>query len=396
MWAQACHPTATTEKLAGKYFGILDSLLFQLGTKTIRDAISWRSIHDCQSTEEYRDPDDPVYMQMGNERHLIDEKNNIFWSSPKHFRIYDQFLIGKKSTDGYSFKGGRPNQLGTWNLVNIPGAEISIDACDVHYLCDITEDRYTRHLIDQQSDKELFFLNVLGFPDLGAAKMVGLIHTCCEDSKSMQMSVGRGGPMSKSKLVFGKFDSDTVIDEWTDTFMPICFDGYGAQDRWNTFVNQHLRVKCRNSWGGVVKADLVPFFKSDQCPEIEANRSAYEKAFKWYKSVKSKAKLQYHQWTIAASIRQKCVEPLHCILRISITVLKYYILYCIEYCEWIQEEANVKFQKLNKYPKHSSGQQRFHHKYTTGKILKHFRNCCFIPFKFVKDQRGKSTISAGT
>ena len=364
MFAQDCFPGASYQPIAGRYMSIMQSMMSQLSTPTIRTAMSWRSMVDCRS-------------QYGS-------------SLENRFIVYDHFLIGKKCTDGYSFKGGRSNQLGTFTVVSIAGAEHSTEATDVHYLADCNEDRYTRHQIDQMSDTEFLIVNICGIPYLMGCTMVGLIHTACEDSKSMQMSFGRGGPRSKSKFIFGKFDADTVCARWKTAFMPICVAGYGAQDRWLSFARNQLRIKCQNEWGGVCKAELVPFTKTVHCEEINQHREAYEAIYEWYsKCTSDLAGLQWHQWITGASIRQKCVEPLHCLIRISGHVMKWYILYCIEYFSWVQDHQNSDFLQHNYTASNNEYSQ-----WTRGQIEKHFRKCCHIPFKYNPNSPTKSTIAS--
>ena len=301
--------------------------------------------------------------------------------------IYRHCIILKKGLDGYSLKGGRSIQLGTLTNCSIRGAENSTDASDVHYMADVDEDAYSRLVVDQMSDKELFLLKTFGIPDLSSGALVGVLCTQAEDSKSMQFAAGRGGASSNSRLLWTRFSWAQMCAKWRTVFSPITFAAQQAHENWKQYMRDHLRPYCREHFPNVI-AELVPFAKSKLCPAVVALKDQYLAVHKWMKSNRKKAMLQVSDWCCAESIRVKPPEPLHLTLRISIIVLKWYFLYTLEYCKWIDEPENHRFKYINHsncsdYQVHSSQQ-----------IVHHFRDCLGIPLSYDKDHPGKTSIAA--
>lgn len=347
--------------MKGLYFSILQSISMQLTTPTIRNCITWRSLRDVRAPYS-----SSIYDQ---------------------FRVYPYFLIIKKCIDGYTLKGSRNLILSTLTNASIWGAEHSVEGTDCHYLADENEDRYLRNMTDQMSSKEMYTIQQLGVPDLDTGFCIHILPTECEDSKSMQLAVGRGGPTSSSRLIYTRFKFAHLASKWETVFSPISFASYGAHHRWCEFVADKLRPKCQVDFPNV-KPELVPYAKTRECEEIEEHREEYLRAHKWLLNNVKYAGLQCADWGSGQSINSKMVEPLHCILRVSITCIKWYIVFVIKYCEWIKDERNAKFKRLN----HSN-----HENYVVpeeDEIIDHFQKCCGIPLSYNRDSPGMSKITA--
>ena len=346
--------------LPGRYFSALQSLSLQFASKGIRKSIQWRSLQD---------------------------RSRRYGGDPRQWMfIYRHFIILKKGMDGYSLKGGRSIQLSTLTNCSIWGAENSTDATDVHYMADVDEDAYSRFIVDQVSDKELFLLKMMGIPDLATGAMIGVFVTQAEDSKSMQFAVGRGGATSNSRLIWTRFSWAHLASKWLTVFSPISFSGYDAHLNWKGFMREHLRRKCLLDFPHVIP-ELVPFAKSMLCPQIGVHRREYLEAYKWMKTKMKFAKLQVSDWCCAESIRVKPPEPLHLTLRVPIIVLKWYFLHTLEYCEWINQPKNASFKEKNH-------QCADYHVHDRAELLHHFRDCLGIPLSFDADNPGKSSIAA--
>ena len=350
------YPGALSRPMKGLYFSILQSLLLQLSTPTIRKCITWRTLQDVRSPYSNTEMD--------------------------RYNVYPYFFIIKKCIDGYSLKGNRSLILSTLTNASIWSAEHSVENTDVHYLMDHDEDRYLRNTTDQMSTKEMFTLQQVGVPDLDSGYLVNILPTECEDSKSMQLAVGRGGPMSRSRLIFTKFRWFIPASKWETVFSPISFSSFGAHYRWCEFMEQRLRPKCVADFPGL-KPELVPFAKTLGCEEINQDRENYLKAYDWLMDNVKYAGLQCGDWHSGQSIHSKMVEPLHCLIRVSITVMKWYIIYVIQYCEWIGDPTNQHFRNLNHVdcPDYEPP--------TLRQIKKHFCECCDIPLHY--DHESPST-----
>ena len=357
------YPGAISKPLAGLYSPALQSLCLQLSTCTIRNCITWRSLRD----------ESPPYSN----------------SRMDAMQVYPFWIIIKKCIDGYTLKGGRNIILSTLSNISIWGAEHTIDAADIHYMCDTDEDRYTRSMTDQMSSQELLLLAILGFPDLESGYIVNVTSVECEDSKSMQLAVGRGGATSNSRIIFTRFSYPLLSTKWKTAFSPISFASYGAHCRWIKFRDSRLAAKCGtdNDFPNV-KPDLLPFAKTKTNAHINAHRDEYERAYKWLTANFKHAGLQVSDWACGQGIRSKSVEPLHCIIRVSIIVLKYYFLYVIEYSKWIAGDSVEKDDFRN------ANHDDDYVPHTTPFIEKHIRECCGIPFSYNKESPTKSTINA--
>ena len=316
--------------------------------------------------------------------------------------IYPYFLILKKAIDGYSLKGGRSIQLATLSNCSIWAAENSTDATDVHYMADVNEDAYSRMVVDQMSDKEIWLTKILGVVDVASGAMIGVVATQAEDSKSKQFAFGRGSATSKSRLIMTRFSWAHLCAKWLTVFSPISFGSYGAHCRWTNFLNTRLRPKCAEDFPNVIP-ELVPFAKSMLCPHIGTLRKEYMRAHKWMKDNIQLANLQYSDWSCAESVRVKAVEPLHCTLRIPITCLKWYFLYTLQYCEWIGDEANAEFRRINHGCGHEDEEKEHedgddgteqYHVCTVDEILHHFKYCLGIPLSYDKECPSRSSIAA--
>ena len=347
-------------KLPGKYFSALQSLCLQFATRSVRKCITWRTLYDC------------------NEPYGIDQNERMY--------IYRHFIILKKGMDGYSLKGGRSIQLATLTNCSIYGAENSTDATDVHYIADVEEDQYSRFVVDQMSDKELFMMKIMGIPDIATGAMIGVFTTQAEDSKSMQFAIGRGGATSNSRLMWTRFSWAHLSSKWLTVFSPISFSGHEAHINWTYYLNQVLIPKCNADFPNVIP-ELVPFANSILCPQVGVHRKEYLAANKWYKSNRKEAEQQWNDWCCAESIRVKPPEPLHLTLRVPIIVLKWYFLHTLEYCEWIVESENAEFLERNHGQSNYTALDRH-------QILYHFRNCMGIPLSFDAANPGQTKIAA--
>ena len=352
---------ARSVDLNGAYFSISQSIQLQLSTKSIRQCMQFRQMHDVQS---------PYRRQMNH-----------------RFVVFDYGVIFKLCTDGFSLKGGRPIQLGTLTNVSIPGAENSIEASDIQYMADIPEDRFSRSLVQQTSECEIDLLRRVGMVDLSTGESIYPIFVQAEDSKSLQLCLGRGGPRSKSRLIFSRISADELCSKWKTLFTPICFDAHGAHSRWLHFFDETLVPKLLNTrrWRHL-KAGLVPFTKTKSCPEINRHRQKYEEAYAWMLTALHNAGLQNTDWLCAESIRAKNYAPLHGSLRVPMHCLKWYHLYILEYNEWIELPANSDL----KFANHS---RRFQAR-SASFVLRHIRDCLDIPFGYDVKSPSKSRIAA--
>ena len=355
------YPNAQPIDLEGMYFSILQSIQLQLCTPTIRHCMQFRQMHVVQ----------PPYARQLNQR----------------FIVFDYGIILELCTDGFSLKGGRAIQLATLTNLSIPGAENSIEASDIQYLADLGEDRFTRSLVQQTSECEIDLLRRAGMVDIATGECIYPIFVQGEDSKSLQLCLGRGGPRSKSRLIFTRIDASELTTKWKTMFAPICFDAHGAHARWNSFYWSTLLPKVLNtpSWNCLIP-QLIPFTKTKSCPHISQHRTQYEIAYKWLLGALKNAGLQNTDWLCAESIRAKNYAPLHGSLRVPIHCLKWYHLYVLEYCEWIKLTANAEFRIANHGRNYNASSSHF--------ILKHIRVCLNIPFGYDPDSPSKSRIAA--
>ena len=359
--AQQFDANGSVVQLSARYFGTLQSLCRQLATPTTRKALKFRQIVDRSGSY---DPHNPPIV------------------------IHDFADIIKECVDGYQMKGGKNIELGTTTNICLEGAEHSTDATDILFIGDMDEDRYSRHLITQQHDKENQILTTLGFVDMATGEPIGVISSKCEDSKSLQMAVGRGSATSRSRLLFTRFPYDIQFKQWKKVFSPISFAAFGASCRWHAFVTERLAPYCNNHFQPPLDHNLVPYFRTSHCAQISARKAEYKKAYDWMMEQREHRGLQVSDWGRASSIRTMSVEPLHCNLRIPITNIKYLILGTIEYSEWIGAPEQEDVFKAN------HGSVPNYRPCTTDEILYHARNCLGIPFSYDKDNPTTSSITA--
>lgn len=351
--------------IPGLYASALQSLCLQLSTHTIRTCITWRSFTDVNHPYE-----DDIHRKM---------------------HIYPFWLLMKKCIDGYNLKGGRNIILSTLSNVSIYGGEHTIDAADVHYMCATSEDRYSRSITDQMSSNEILILAILGFPDMTSGYIVNVTFIECEDSKSMQLAVGRGGPTSNSRLIFTRMSWPILCSKWKTVFSPISFASHGAHRRWMKFLEERLKPKCGEGKDFPnVKPNLLPFAKTKDSDHINAHRQEYDRAYNWMTTYFKEAGLQVSDWACGQGIRTKQVEPLHCILRVVIIVLKYYFLHVIKYSEWLAGDSKEakQFRERNHGEEYEPHDRKF--------ILDHImsKDCCNIPFSFNEKSPTLSSIKA--
>ena len=353
----------TIETPKARYFSSLQNLMRQLCTDNIRSVMKFRRI---------------VHRPDGtwNENDMI---------------VSDYALITKECVDGYCLKGGRNMELGTTTNISIQGAAHSTDASDILFIADMNEDRYSRSLITQQSDKENLIFLICGLVDINCGEPITVITTKAEDSKSLQYAIGKGGPTSSSRLLWTRFPWKTLSEKWRTSFSTISTAAGGCHYRWLMFERNHLIPKCNEDFPNV-DYKLVPFAKTSHCERIKQHKEEYMKAHQWMINNISKAGLQASDWMRASSIRQMSVEPLHCGLRIFIIVIKYLIIGVLDYCGWICAEDQEAFQAKNHGA--TDTEERLPG-YSKTFILKHFRECCHLPFIFDEDNPSNSTLRAG-
>ena len=363
MMGTPLYPRAIPEPLAGLYSSALQSLTLQLATKTIRSCITWRSFKDSST------PYGADFTET--------------------MQIYPFWIILKKCIDGYNLKGGRNIILSTLSNISIWGAEHTIDAADIHYMVDCEETRYSRSITDQMSSQETLTLGILGFPDIETGFPVNVTTVECEDSKSMQLAVGRGGPTSNSRVIFTRYPWSLLSSKWKTVFSPISFASYGAHSRWVKFRNSVLIPKCGPGKDFPnVEPDLLPFAKTQENKDINEHADEYRKAYKWLTTKFCDAELQVSDWACGQGMRTKAVEPLHCILRVCVIVLKYYHLHVIEYSKCIGRDSDDGrfFAENNHSRQHAAHDFDF--------IMKHIKDCLGIPFTYVEESPTLSSIKA--
>ena len=365
------HQNAKPLKLPGLYSSYLQCISLQLTIPTIRRCITWRTFRDERASQNY-----------GSSRSSA-------------FQIYPFWLIMKKCVDGYSLKGGRNIILSTLSNCSIWGGEHSIDAADIHYMCDIDEDRYSRMMTDQMSSQEGLMIQILGLIDLESGYIINVTIIDTEDSKSLQLAVGRGGPTSNSRVIFTRFSWPILSSKWKTVFSPISYASYGGHHRWEQLKERYLVPKCGEAEKDDdqkqkdfpnVKADLLPFAKTRASPEIKKFQSEYDDAYKWFLSQIQHGGLQVSDWVSGSGIRTKSVEPLHCTLRVSVIVLKYYHVHIIEYSLWIA--GDLKLVRDFRIANHGED----YVPYTLDQILKHIYECLDLPFTYCKESPTKSNI----
>ena len=196
----------TVIPLPARATSMLMFFLRQLCSGSIRDVMSFRRVLD---TEKYGA------------------------SKAEPFIIADIMVLGKVCTDGYAMKGGRNMEMATITNLSIEGAGQSTDATDILLLADMKEDRFTRGVISQYHEVEEMLLGAFGLPGLRSGENIRVATTKTEDSKSMQMAMGRGGPMSESRLLWGKEGYRKLYMEWQSCFVPMSFAAGGAHERWD-------------------------------------------------------------------------------------------------------------------------------------------------------------------
>ncbi len=136
---------------------------------------------------------------------------------------------------------------------------------------------------------------------------------------------------------------------------------------------------------GIDNVYLAEFNKSTDNDYIERNKKTFEKARKYINQHKKENHGVVGNWHRAETIYQFSLDGLHCGGRISTHILKYVILFAIDYYCFIFKDKNKGIRDIN----HGDAN---YVAITTEQIIHHFQHCCKIPFKYDEENPTKSKI----
>ena len=170
--------------------------------------------------------------------------------------------------------------------------------------------------------------------------------------------------------------------------VPICLDAKYSNKQWTKFLTSKLRPYCHNE--GLINEHLAEFTDSKE------DISEFQKDDKFVKHIRDYIRRYMKSfgggvgnWHRGESIWMFALDGLHCGLRIASHTIKYFILFSIEYNEFIWQEENTSIRMAN----HRNAMEYTHLNQT--QILNHFRDCCQIKFHYDEQNPGNTKIYSG-
>ncbi len=166
--------------IKGKYFSMYQTLLLQLGTKSIRDCMHFLTCLD------------------------VDTKVTV-WDALIKFKIH---------RDGFRYSHGRINILVTLSNCSIWNCENSRNSCSIISVCDLCENRYNLHLLSQRQDIETLLLRVFGLVDPKTGWLFGCYIANVEDTGSLEKSIGKADARGHWRWLWSKYGKKIHHQGW--------------------------------------------------------------------------------------------------------------------------------------------------------------------------------------
>ena len=350
-------PKPISYNLNGKYVSIIQTLFLQLSSQHIYD-----SMHLLKVT--------------------INKSNFIKWDCVMKFKLQrDGFQYNLKS---------RRNMLITLTNCSVWNVGNSRNCCSIIALIDSDEDRWTLSLVSQRLDIELMWLNIIGFVCLRTGRNVGIIAFNVEDTGSLEKTFGKDVASGRYRWHLSKFNAQTHHHQWFTAHVPISVDVRLAETTWRNFENNILDPYITNSNKIDLKSSdlfLCEFSKSTSNPIVYKNNSLFKKIQDKINRWKIKNHGFVGNWHGAKSIWTFGTDGLHLALRIANHTIKRLIIFTIDYSHFLKKNTDFIKQNHRRCKKYKI--------LSTDQIIRHFRDCCKIPFHFDSKHPNRLRITSG-
>lgn len=347
-------PNLPKVDLTGVYAPILKNLYLQLCTLGVRNAMRWFALKQ------------PRYRGVSG--------------SPVN--VGELCFILKIGRDGFVTAAQRRMILSIATNCNVTGFCNSTFNTDIVILANEDEAAYTLHLLAQELDKEIFLLRLFGAPDPKTGKLLLFIVYNCEDTGSLEKSLGRAPANSNGRFIWSKWGKHHHIILWRKYCTPLGINGKWARTQWESLVRDKLLTRCR-------LAEITPYLSQFN----SAERGDWEAKEHHYKRIRALIKSNYQDygftqgdWLRAEDVESLGMCGLHLELNTTNIVAKYIMLHSMRYHLWITDPAQSQTRRLN----HGTTHLR---RFEKAAIKKHFAVCCKIPMMWDASDSSMSNIN---
>lgn len=341
--------------LNGKYISVIETLFLQLSTDSIFECMHFLSAIDAQDFIKHR--------------------------------FVMKFKIHR---DGFVYNlGSRSNMLITLTNCSISNVGNSRNCTSIIALIDSEEDRFTLSLISQRIDLELMFLNILGFVCPKTGHNIGIIGLNVEDTGSLEKTFGKDSASGSYRWHLSIQNKIKHHQQWFTFHLPISIDLKLAHDTWKEFEQTKLLDYLSTSVSGLGIDDLFlcEFNKSKSNDRIREHQKEFKKIRQRINANKFFNHGLVGNWQGAKSIWTFGADGLHLSLRIGNHTVKRFMIFCLDYSEFLK--TNPEYIEIN-HPKCKNYQPM-----EASHILRHFKDCCKIPFHYDPKNPNRLKITSG-
>ena len=305
---------------------------------------------------------------------------------------WDVFIKGKLQRDGFQYNlKSRRNILITFTNCSVWNVGNSRNCCSIIGLIDSDEDRWTLSLISQKLDIELMYLNILGFVCLRTGRNLGVVITNVEDTGSLEKTFGKDCASGSHRWHISRENNQVHHHQWLKLYPPISVDARLGDRVWTQFEDDVLKpyLLSEKTPLSIFDLYLCEFNKSLSNSRVAENDSEFKKIRKMINESKNSNFGFVGNWQGAKSIWTFGADGLHLALRIANHTIKRIIIMTLDYSKFLKD--NKSFITKN----HKSCNGKKYEILSSEEIIKHFKNCCHIPFHYDPKQPNRLRITSG-
>ena len=331
-----------------------------------------------------------LFMQLATDS-IYKQMRFMSVKDTEYFVKYNDLMIISIHEDGFQYNlQSRRNMLITLTNCSVSNIANSRNCCSIIGLIDADEDRWSLSLIRQRIDLEILWLHILGFVDLRTGHNIGIICTNIEDTGGLEKTIGKDCASGSWRWHISKHGAKKHHQQFNTYHLPISIDLKLAEDTYREYEDKILKPFLNSNHTNLTILDLFlcEFNKSMSNPRVKEMKEEFEKIRKKINEFKQANHGFIGNWQGAKSIWTFGADGLHLSLRIGNHTIKAVILFSISYTDFLRD--NPEFIEKN----HGKDYKEYV-VLSVDELIKHFKECCSIPFFYDKSNPNRLKIKSG-